>query len=126
MEVESLPQVLIVEGKQDRKKIEKVLANKEEIICTYGTLSAFALDELIDEFMLFDRDVFIFTDTDDPGKQLRKLLNQELSHAENLFIDPKYRQVEDTPEHVLASILQSANFNVKIDYLKGSERDARN
>ncbi|GAA0464563.1 toprim domain-containing protein [Alkalibacillus silvisoli] len=119
--MDQLTQVLIVEGKQDRKKLNKVLANEEEIICTFGTLSAYALDELIDEYMLFDRDVFIFTDTDDSGVKLRKLLNQELSHAENLFIDPKYRQVEDTPEYVIASILQAANFDVNLEYLKGSE-----
>ncbi|WP_188206610.1 toprim domain-containing protein [Alkalibacillus aidingensis] len=119
--MDMLSQVLIVEGKQDRKKVEKILAEDEMILCTFGTLSAYALDELIDEYMLFERDVYIFTDADDSGKQLRKLLNQELSHAENLYIDAKYRQVEDTPDHVLASILQAANFNVKIDYLKGSE-----
>ncbi|WP_027964325.1 hypothetical protein [Halalkalibacillus halophilus] len=119
--MEDLPRVIIVEGKQDKRRIERVILEPVEILCTYGTISAYALDELIDNYHLWDRDVTIFTDTDEPGIKLRKILNREISHADNLFIDKKYRQVEDTPEHVLASILQAGNFRVKVEYLKGSE-----
>ncbi|PKR78070.1 hypothetical protein CEY16_09135 [Halalkalibacillus sediminis] len=119
--MEELSRVLIVEGKQDRIKVQRVLEDDIQILCTYGTLGLHALEEMIDEFLLYERDVFIFTDTDDSGVKLRKMLNQELSHAENLFIDRRYRQVEDTPDHVLASILQAANMKVKVDYLKGPE-----
>ncbi|GEL76633.1 toprim domain-containing protein [Tenuibacillus multivorans] len=112
--------VLIVEGKQDKQRIKRILDDEDVfILCTFGTLGVHAIEELVDDYYLFDRDVYIFTDTDEPGEKLRKMLNQELSHAENIYIDKKYRQVEDTPEYVLASTLQAANMNVKVEYLKG-------
>ncbi|MGP4073174.1 toprim domain-containing protein [Piscibacillus sp. B03] len=118
--MDEMSRVLIVEGKQDRKKIQKILDDEDVfILCTFGTLGIDALEELVDDYHLFDRDVFIFTDTDEPGEKLRKMLNQELSHAENIYIDKKYREVEDAPEHVLASLLLSANMRVKVEYLKG-------
>ncbi len=119
-DMDELPRVLIVEGKQDRKKIQKILDDEDVfILCTFGTLGIDALEELVDDYQLFERDVYIFTDTDEPGKKLRKMLNQELSHAENIYIDKKYREVEDAPENVLASLLLSANMKVKTEYLKG-------
>ncbi|MET3683695.1 toprim domain protein [Alkalibacillus flavidus] len=119
--MDTLSRVLIVEGKQDRRKLQAVLEHDEAILCTFGTVSPFAIDEMIENYDLLDRDVYIFTDTDEPGKKLRKQLNHELSHAQNLYVDAKYRQVEDTPEHVIASVLQAANFKVKVKFLKGSE-----
>ncbi|WP_411953768.1 toprim domain-containing protein [Alkalibacillus sp. S2W] len=118
--MESLSRLIIVEGKQDRYKLKRVLEQEEDILCTFGTIGVYALDELIENYDLLDREVYIFTDEDEPGRKLRKQLNQELSHAENLFTETQYRQVEDTPEHVVASILQAANFKVKVKYLKGS------
>ncbi|RPF50355.1 toprim domain protein [Aquisalibacillus elongatus] len=112
--------VLIVEGKQDRLKIKRILEDDDvQILCTFGTLGIDALENFVDEYNLFDRDVFIFTDTDEPGVNLRKMLNQELSHARNIYIDKKYREVEDAPDYVLASLLQAANMKVKVEYLKG-------
>lgn len=35
---------------------------------------------------------------------------------QNLYIDRKYREVEETPEYVLASILQAADINVDVDF----------
>ncbi|MGM8215308.1 toprim domain-containing protein [Bacillaceae bacterium W0354] len=119
--MDQLEKVLIVEGKQDRNKIKNIIDDDVLILCTFGTIGLHAIDEMIDQYQLFERDVFIFTDTDESGESLRKLLNRELSHATNLFIDKKYRQVEDTPDYVLATILQAANINVKLDFLKGSD-----
>lgn len=119
--VEQFDKVLIVEGKQDKNKISKIIDDDVFILCTFGTLGLYAVDEMIDQYLLFDRDVYIFTDSDESGKQLRKLLNRELSHAKNIYIDKKYRQVENTPDYVLATALQAANINVKLEFLKGTE-----
>ncbi|MBU6080428.1 MULTISPECIES: toprim domain-containing protein [Allobacillus] len=119
--MDELSKVIIVEGKQDKKKIKRVLEDEAFILCTFGTLGLHALDLMIEEHQLDDRDVFILTDEDEPGIKLRKLLNQEISHAQNLYIDRKYREVEETPEYVLASILQAADINVDVDFLKGFE-----
>lgn len=119
--MEQFDKVLIVEGKQDKNKISKIIDDDVFILCTFGTLGLYAVDEMIDQYLLFDRDVYIFTDSDESGKQLRKLLNRELSHAKNIYIDKKYRQVENTPDYVLATALQAANINVKLEFLKGTE-----
>lgn len=119
--MEQFDKVLIVEGKQDKNKISKIIDDDVFILCTFGTLGLYAVDEMIDQYLLFDRDVYIFTDSDESGEQLRKLLNRELSHAKNIYIDKKYRQVENTPDYVLATALQAANINVKLEFLKGTE-----
>ena len=85
--VEQFDKVLIVEGKQDKNKISKIIDDDVFILCTFGTLDLYAVDEMIDQYLLFDRDVYIFTDSDESGKQLRKLLNRELSHTKNIYID---------------------------------------
>ncbi len=113
--------VIIVEGKQDREKLKRIIDDDILIICTYGTLGLYELDEMIDQYSLFDKDVYIFTDADKPGEKLRKLINQEIDSATNLYIDKKYHQVEETPDYILASTLQAANINVKLHYLKGLE-----
>jgi toprim domain protein len=47
MSVDDCGRVLIVEGKSDKKKVEAVLRDTIEIICTNGTISISRLDELI-------------------------------------------------------------------------------
>lgn len=112
-----LNKVLIVEGRSDKKKVEKVLTDDVLIICTNGTLGVEKMEELILDYELDERDVVLLLDEDDSGHKLRKQLNVELPHAENLFIDKQYRQVEDTPLHVLATVLLSANIEVDPIYL---------
>ncbi|KHF40607.1 toprim domain-containing protein [Halalkalibacter okhensis] len=102
--------VLIVEGTSDRKRVNKVLDEKVNIICTYGTLSEEKLETLI--LPIEDQDVYILVDADEAGENLRKQLKRELPNATHLYTQKGYGQVETTPFDYLVDVLRGY-FNVK-------------
>jgi len=108
--------VLIVEGKSDKKKVESIVKEPVEIICTNGTISITKLDELID--FLEDKDVYILVDADESGEKLRKQFKREFPHAEHIYIDRMYREVATAPVHHLATVLLGANIDVHTHYLE--------
>jgi toprim domain protein len=110
--------VIIVEGKSDKKKVETIVKEPIEIICTNGTISLAKLDELVE--MLENRQVYILADADEAGEKLRKHFKRELPEAEHLYIDKMYREVATAPKRHLATVLLSANIDVHKEYLEMS------
>ncbi len=108
--------VIIVEGSSDKKKVQSVLNEPVEIICTNGTIGVSKLDELIDS--LFDKDVYILVDADASGEKLRKQFKREFPEANHLYIDRMYREVATAPENHLATVLIGANIDVHAEYLE--------
>jgi toprim domain protein len=108
--------VIIVEGSSDKKKVQAVLNEPVEIICTNGTIGVSKLDELIDS--LFDKDVYILVDADASGEKLRKQFKREFPEASHLYIDRMYREVATAPENHLATVLIGANIDVHAEYLE--------
>ncbi|MGV2939958.1 toprim domain-containing protein [Mesobacillus sp. LC4] len=108
--------VIIVEGSSDKKKVQAVLNEPVEIICTNGTIGVSKLDELIDS--LFDKDVYILVDADASGEKLRKQFKREFPEANHLYIDRMYREVATAPENHLATVLIGANIDVHAEYLE--------
>lgn len=107
--------VIIVEGTSDKKKVQKVIKEPVDIICTNGTISLSKLDEIIDE--LFGKDVYILVDADEAGEKLRRLFKREFPEADHLYIDRTYREVSTAPEHHLATVLLGANIDVFTQFL---------
>ncbi|MBA2871457.1 toprim domain protein [Anoxybacillus calidus] len=107
--------VIIVEGRSDKKKLESIIKEPVEIICTNGTISYAKLDELIDE--LYNKEVFILVDSDEAGEKLRKQFRREFPEAEHLYIDRMYREVAAAPKQHIATVLLSANIDVHAEYL---------
>lgn len=116
MEIFDGEKVIIVEGKTDKKRVEQVLNERVNIICTNGTISLAKLDDLVEE--LFDKEVYILVDSDLAGEKLRKLFKKEFPEAEHLYIDRAYREVATAPYHHVASVLLSANIDVNTQYLQ--------
>lgn len=110
--------VIIVEGRSDKKKVETIIKEPIEIICTNGTISLAKLDELVE--MLENRQVYILADADEAGEKLRKHFKRELPEAEHLYIDKMYREVATAPKRHLATVLLSANIDVHKEYLEMS------
>jgi toprim domain protein len=102
--------VIIVEGKTDKERIEQLIDEPVQIICTYGTLSYEKLEELI--VPLQNEDVYILVDADTPGMKLRNQLKQELPNAAHLYTRRMYREVARTPLDFLAQVLMDAHFDV--------------
>lgn len=105
------PKVIVVEGKTDREKLLKVIAEPVEIICTYGTLSDEKIEELI--IPLENNEVYIFVDADESGEKLRKQLKQELPNAYHIYTRKQYSEVAKTPLDFIAKLLRSHHFKVK-------------
>jgi|SRR5690606_28339784 len=107
--------VLIVEGGSDRKRVQKVLAEPVEIICTNGTVSPYRMEEILMPYE--DCELFVFLDADESGDKIRSLFTRYYPEAIHLYTERTYRQVETTPYRVLAAILLSENFEVHPEFL---------
>lgn len=104
--------VMIVEGKTDRQRLQSILAEQVKILCTYGTFSGERVEQLKEEIDP-DADLYIFTDEDDSGKKLRRLLQEEFPDAFHLYTRKEYAEVANTPLEILAEILERAGFIVR-------------
>lgn len=109
--------VIIVEGKTDKDKVEKIINEQIDIVCTNGTLDMERLEELIERYQMDDRDIYILVDEDKAGKKLRKQLAIELPHAKHIYIDKSYREVAATPESELAIALVSSHITINPECL---------
>lgn len=114
---EELEAIIIVEGLTDKQQIEKVIRDPVTIVCTNGTLGVERFDELLEDYQLDDREVFILVDEDRAGISLRKQLRSELPHAHHIHVSEEYREVAATPENVLATLLAAEEIDVKPFYL---------
>lgn len=112
------PPVIIVEGKTDKIQLEKIINDDVTIVCTYGTLGVERFDELLEKYQLDDRRVIILVDEDERGLELRKQLNQELSHAENIYVTTDHKEVATTPRSYLAMELIKKNIEIDPIYLR--------
>lgn len=65
--------VIIVEGKSDKKRVQQVIAEPANIICTHGTMSIDKIDNMIET--LYDKQVYVLADSDDEVKKLENGLN---------------------------------------------------
>ncbi|WP_404404635.1 toprim domain-containing protein [Jeotgalibacillus malaysiensis] len=108
--------VIIVEGKSDKRKVQPIIREPVDIICTNGTISLTKMDELIDE--LYEKDVYVLVDADDAGEKLRKQFKREMPEADHLYIDKAYREVATAPEQHLAVILAGANIDIYTEFLE--------
>ena len=64
---------VIVEGKSDKKRVQQVIAEPANIICTHGTMSIDKIDNMIET--LYDKQVYVLADSDDEGEKLENGLN---------------------------------------------------
>lgn len=109
--------VIIVEGKTDRERLLKVLAESVTILCTYGTYSPEKGEELV-QLTQDAEEVYLFTDEDFSGKKLRAHLMEDFPRAIQLHTQKMYGEVANTPLQVLADILERAGFAVDPHHLE--------
>ncbi|AMA71867.1 toprim domain protein [Aneurinibacillus thermoaerophilus] len=102
--------VIIVEGKTDKKRLEKIIAEPVEIICTHGTLSSKKLEDIYHQ--AGDADIYIFVDEDSSGRKLRSQLRNEFPNAYHLYTRRSYTEIARTPYEYLAKILWDAHIEI--------------
>ncbi|MEB8305716.1 toprim domain-containing protein [Staphylococcus xylosus] len=106
-----LNQVIVVEGKSDKKRVKQVIDQPIEIICTNGTMGVDKLDEMIDT--LYDKQVYILVDSDDEGERIRKWFKRYLSESRHIRVDKQYCEVARCPKQYLSRVLEKHGFIVK-------------
>lgn len=97
--------------KSDKKRVQQVIAEPVNIICTHGTMSIDKLDDMIES--LYDKQVFVLADSDDEGDRIRNWFKRYLSESEHIFIDKTYCQVANCPKQYLAYVLSKHGFTCK-------------
>ncbi|MCD1259826.1 DNA primase [Paenibacillus athensensis] len=105
---------IIVEGKNDKSRLKRVLNGDITIFCTFGTPSTDTLEEL--RHKVGTRQVYLFTDNDSSGKRIRGLLRDTFPDAEQIYTRKGYAGVEGTPEEYLIQQLEKAGLEAYIVY----------
>lgn len=103
--------VIVVEGKTDKEKLEELIDEQVEIVCTNGTVGTEQMEELIDR--LEEKDLYIMVDADDSGNKLRKQLKREFPNAKHLYTKKVHKEVARTPDEELRRVLERAHFHVR-------------
>jgi toprim domain protein len=106
--------IVIVEGKNDRSRLRRLLRDDAQIICTFGTPGTARLEKL--KKMAGRRPVYIFTDNDASGKRIRGILRDVFPDAEQIYTRKGYAGVEGTPEEYLIQQLEKAGLESYIAY----------
>lgn len=105
---------IIVEGKNDKRRLRQVLHKDVLILCTFGTPGTDRLAEL--QKLAADRDVYIFADNDVSGRKIRALVSDLFPDAVQIYTRRGYAGVEGTPEDYLIEQLEKAGLEEYILY----------
>lgn len=105
---------IIVEGKNDRSKLRRVLSPEVPVYCTFGTPSTGRIEQLRRE--VGDKTAYLFTDNDSSGKRIRGLLRDAFPDAVHIHTRKGYPGVEKTPEAYLIEQLEKAGLEDHIIY----------
>jgi toprim domain protein len=106
--------VIIVEGKNDKSRLSRVLSPEVAICCTYGTPSGERIEQL--RRTVGNRQVYLFTDPDASGRKIRGVLRDIFPDAEHIYTRKGYSGVEGTPEAYLIQQLEKAGLEKYIVY----------
>ncbi|OPH60377.1 DNA primase [Paenibacillus ferrarius] len=105
---------IIVEGKNDKSRLKRVIDESVLILCTFGTPSSITLEDLRKK--VGHKQVYLFTDNDASGKKIRFLLRDTFPDSEQLYTRKGYAGVEGTPEEYLIQQLEKAGLDEYIKY----------
>lgn len=105
---------IIVEGKNDRSKVRRLVTEDVRIHCTFGTLNSEKLDKLRKQ--VADDEVYLFLDNDPSGKRIRGVLRDAFPEAQQIYTRRGYAGVEGTPEEYIIAQLEKAGLEEYILY----------
>ncbi|MUT67562.1 toprim domain-containing protein [Paenibacillus sp. NEAU-GSW1] len=105
---------IIVEGKNDKSRIRRVLHESVPIYCTYGTPGSDQIERLRKQ--VGGKQVYLFTDNDSSGKRIRGILRDIFPDAEHIYTRKGYPGVEHTPEDYLIEQFEKAGLEEHILY----------
>ncbi|ANS75658.1 DNA primase [Paenibacillus yonginensis] len=105
---------IIVEGKNDRSKLRRLLSDEINILCTFGSMSSLKLEQLRKQAK--DDEIYLFMDNDSSGKKIRAILRDAFPDAEQIYTRRGYAGVEGTPDEYIIAQLEKAGLEEYIQY----------
>ncbi|MDA8194174.1 MAG: toprim domain-containing protein [Thermaerobacter sp.] len=96
--------LIIVEGKNDRKRLRRVVPETIPIVATYGIPNTRRLETL--RWMGRHRTVVVMTDADAAGRRIRHILKEVFPDAVDVYTKPGFNGVEHTPAEYLQERLR--------------------
>jgi toprim domain protein len=105
---------IIVEGKNDKSRLRRLLTDDVTILCTFGSLNTLRIEDLMKK--VGTREVYLFTDNDSSGKKIRGILRDIFPDAEQIYTRRGYAGVEGTPDEYLIQQLEKAGLEEFIIY----------
>ncbi|MFD1776023.1 toprim domain-containing protein [Paenibacillus rhizophilus] len=105
---------IIVEGKNDRSRLRRLLKPEINILCTNGTLNTLKLEALRKQ--VGDSEVYLYMDNDSSGKKIRGVLRDAFPDAEHIYTRRGYAGVEGTPDEYNIAQLEKAGLEEFIIY----------
>lgn len=105
---------IIVEGKNDRSKVRRLVNQEVSIYCTFGTLNSLKMESLRKQVR--DDDVYLFMDNDSSGKKIRGILRDLFPDAIQMYTRRGYAGVEGTPDEYIIAQLEKAGLEEFILY----------
>ncbi|AIQ14342.1 toprim domain-containing protein [Paenibacillus durus] len=105
---------IIVEGKNDRSRLRRLLKPEVDILCTFGTLNTVKLETLRKQ--VGDSEVYLYMDNDSSGKKIRGVLRDAFPDAEHIYTRRGYAGVEGTPDEYNITQLEKAGLEEFIIY----------
>jgi toprim domain protein len=106
--------VIIVEGKNDKSRLKRLVSEEITILCTFGTPGTDTIEDL--KKKVGQQEVFLFTDNDSSGKRIRGILRDAFPDSEQMYTRKGYAGVEGTPEEYLILQLEKAGLEEYIVY----------
>jgi len=105
---------IIVEGKNDRSRLRRLLVEDVDILCTFGTLNTLKLEALRKK--VGNEEVFLYMDNDSSGKKIRGILRDAFPDAVHIYTRRGYAGVEGTPDEYNITQLEKAGLEEYIIY----------
>ncbi|MFD2412472.1 DNA primase [Paenibacillus rhizoplanae] len=105
---------IIVEGKNDRSRLRRLLEPEVDILCTFGTLNTLKLESLRNTIR--DGEVYLYMDNDSSGKKIRAVLRDAFPDAVHMYTRKGYAGVEGTPDEYNITQLEKAGLDDFIIY----------
>ncbi|MCL6603846.1 MAG: DNA primase [Paenibacillus sp.] len=105
---------IIVEGKNDRSRLRRLLAEDVDILCTFGSLNTLKLETLRKK--VGDEEVYLYMDNDSSGKKIRGILRDAFPDAGHIYTRRGYAGVEHTPDEYNITQLEKAGLEEYILY----------
>ncbi|AEW05545.1 TOPRIM domain-containing protein [Sulfobacillus acidophilus DSM 10332] len=96
--------LIIVEGKNDVRRLRSVVPDTIPIAMTYGIPGSERIEAL--KKMARHRTVVLMTDADAAGRRIRRMLKEVFPDALDIYTKPGYNGVEHTPLDYMADRLR--------------------